>query len=161
MSKKLHGKGGKIDEERFPELIRRLYSIVKELEKMCDRPFTPDGHMVGSIGECLVSYYYDVELFAPSNQGHDGKKGDLSVEIKATQGKQFAVRSQPQHLIAIVIDENGGFEEVYNGPGSLVWDLVKDKKLPPNGQYSVSARQLKDLMKSVPVELQVPRRDMP
>lgn len=158
MRKKRQGKGGRIDEARFPELIKRLYSTVRELEEMCDRPFTPDGHMVGSIGECLVSFYYEVELFAPSNQGHDGRKGDLSVEIKATQGNKFAVRSQPQHLIAIVIDEDGAFVEVYNGPGERVWDLVKHKKIPSNGQYSISTKQLTDLMKTVPLEKRLPRR---
>jgi hypothetical protein len=45
-----------LDEKRFPELIRELYAVVRQLEEMFPgRPFTPDGHMVGSLAECLGS----------------------------------------------------------------------------------------------------------
>ncbi|MGL5504982.1 MAG: DUF6998 domain-containing protein, partial [Aeromonas veronii] len=44
-----------IDHKRFQRLVQQLYSTVEELEEMFPgRLFTPDGHMVGSIGECLV-----------------------------------------------------------------------------------------------------------
>src|SRR5262245_19757777 len=46
-----------LDEQRFPELIRDLYRIVGELVTMFPgRPFTPDGHMVGSLAECYAEY---------------------------------------------------------------------------------------------------------
>ncbi len=49
-----------MDHERFRTLIGRLYGVVRELEDMFPgRHFTPDGHMVGSIGECLVADAYD------------------------------------------------------------------------------------------------------
>lgn len=36
-------------------LVQRLYRITSELEELYPgRHFTPDGHMVGSIGEVLV-----------------------------------------------------------------------------------------------------------
>lgn len=149
-----------MDEKRFPQLVLSLYTIVAELERMFPgRPFTPDGHMVGSIGECLVSHHYGVKLFDPSNKGHDGKLGTLSVEIKATQGKYVALRSEPEHLIAIRLKRDGGFEEIYNGPGAPVWDLVKDKPLPSNGQYRVSLAKLKGLMKDVQTNQRLPRLD--
>lgn len=44
---------------QIPQLIRKLYEIVAELETYFpDRHFTPDGHLVGSIGEVLAAYYY-------------------------------------------------------------------------------------------------------
>jgi len=37
---------------RTAELIRQIYAIVDELERLYPgRRFTPDGHLVGSIGE--------------------------------------------------------------------------------------------------------------
>ena len=51
------------------EIMHHLYSAVEELEAMFPgRPFTPDGHMVGSIGECLVAAAYELELMPPSNK---------------------------------------------------------------------------------------------
>ena len=39
---------------RISERIRRIYEITAELEELYPgRHFTPDGHMVGSIGEVL------------------------------------------------------------------------------------------------------------
>ena len=61
-----------MDERRFPELIKGLYRLVGELEAMFPgRHFTPDGHMVGSIGECLAAHYYDLELLRASSAGRD------------------------------------------------------------------------------------------
>lgn len=44
-----------IDHKRLRALVRDLYTTVNELESMFPgRHFTPDGHMVGSLGECLM-----------------------------------------------------------------------------------------------------------
>ena len=37
------------------------------------RHFTLDGHLVGSIGEVMASYYYGIELYAASAVAHDGE----------------------------------------------------------------------------------------
>ncbi|MEY3457412.1 MAG: hypothetical protein RL215_569 [Planctomycetota bacterium] len=43
-----------MDLVRFPQLLRDIYAAVDELERMFPgRHFTPDGHMVGSIGEAF------------------------------------------------------------------------------------------------------------
>jgi hypothetical protein len=122
------------DEERFPELIRDLYRTVAELERMCGRPFTPDGHMVGSLAECFAAYYYGLGLNACSTRGHDASKAGQKIEIKATQGnKSVSLRSGPESLLVFRIFADGTFEEVYNGPGAPVWALVSGKTLGSNG----------------------------
>lgn len=114
------------------------------------RHFTPDGHMVGSIGECLVADAYGLELMNASNKGYDAlSPSGLQVEIKATQAKSVAFRSQPEHTIAIKILPNGTFEEIFNGPGNLVWQQFDGKPLPSNGQYQISINKLKELNKQV------------
>ena len=124
-----------MDHEKFQSLIRQLYSTVAELEEMFPgRHFTPHGHMVGSIGECLVSDVYDLILETASNKGFDAVTANgKQVEIKATQSKSVAFRSEPEHTIVIKILPNGSFEEIYNGPGSLVWEQFEGKKRPMNG----------------------------
>ena len=139
-----------MDNRRFQRVVRDLYALVRELESMFDRPFTPDGHLVGSLGECLVADAYNLELMPPSNPGFDALAPDgKQVEIKATQSKSVAFRSPPEHCIAILIRKDGSFEEIYNGPGSYVWNLVKHKPLPSNGQYQISLSVLSKLQSSV------------
>ena len=136
-----------------------LYATVKELELMFPgRHFTPDGHMVGSVGECLVADAYGLELETASNKGFDAVSADgKKIEIKATQAKSVAFRSEPEHAIVINILPNGTFEEYYNGPGNLVWGQFAGKNVPSNGQFQISLNKLKELNKQVGESNRVPR----
>jgi len=134
-----------LDHTKFESLVKSIYSTVTELEEMFPgRHFTPDGHMVGSLGECLVADAYNLTLMPASNAGYDavslcGEK----VEIKATQSKSVAFRSCPDHTIVIKINRDGTFDEYFNGPGQTIWNQFKDKKLPSNGQYQISLNRLR------------------
>ncbi|MBL8820098.1 MAG: hypothetical protein JNL58_29005 [Planctomyces sp.] len=69
-----------MDLVRFPKLLQDIYAVVDELERMFPgRHFTPDGHMVGSIGEAIAAYYYGLTLFTASARGHDGIIGERRV----------------------------------------------------------------------------------
>ncbi len=141
-----------IDHAEFQRLVTQLYATVSELELMFPcRHFTPDGHMVGSLGECLVADAYGLELMTASNKGYDAvTTNGLKVEIKATQAKSVAFRSEPQHAICIRILPDGTFEEIYHGPGALVWEQFKGKPLPRHGQYQISLTKLGKLSHWVP-----------
>ncbi len=141
-----------MDENQFPKLVSAIYEIVDKLEKMFPgRHFTPDGHMVGSIGESLASYYYGIELFPSSHKQHDGKKDDRLIQIKATQIKYISLSSEPDYLLVLRIERNGLFTEIYNGPGRQVWKSVSSKPLPKNGQYKVRLSYLQSLMRDVSI----------
>lgn len=148
-----------IDHDKFRALIKQLYATVNELETMFPgRHFTPDGHMVGSLGECLVADAYNLELKTASNKGYDAvTECGLEVEIKATQSNSVAFRSQPQHTIIIKIHPDGTFEEIYNGPGVLIWEQFKGKRLPSNGHFQISLNKLRQLNQSVAQAYRVPR----
>lgn len=149
-------------EDRLTSLVRDLYRIVGELEAMFPgRHFTPDGHMVGSLGECLAAHHYGIELYCASHPGHDGVCAGRHVQVKATQGNVVALRCEPSHLIVMLLDRQGGFEEIYNGPGGPVWDLVKDKPQPSNGQRQVPLSRLRSMMNDVPQSLRLPRINRP
>jgi hypothetical protein len=151
--------GNGVDAERLPQIIRDIYRCVADLEAMFPgRHFTPDGHMVGSIGEALAAHYYGFdELFVASNRSHDGRVGERLVQVKATQKKRIAISSEPQHLLVFRLHKEGSFDEIYNGPGCRVWALVSGKKLPKNGQHPVSVPALMRLMLDVPESLRLPR----
>jgi len=140
-----------LDHKKFRTLIKQLYSTVAELEEMFPgRHFTPDGHMVGSIGECLVADAYNLELLTASNKGYDAlSSSGKKVEIKATQSNRAAFRHEPEYAIVIKINQDGTFEEIYNGPGKLIWSQFDGKSLPSNGQYSISLNKLRKLNSTV------------
>ena len=134
-----------MDAVRFPQLVSGLYVIVAELEKMFGRPFTPDGHMVGSIGEALAAHHYGLTLTPPSTQGCDALLCGKRIEIKATQGTRVAFRCEPEHLLVLKIHKDGTFDQVYNGNGDRVWALIGHKAVPSNGQLSLSLAALRKL----------------
>jgi hypothetical protein len=109
-----------------PDIVGRLYALVGELEShFPGRKFTPDGHLVGSLGEVLAAYYYDLELLTASTEKHDARAKDgRLVQVKATQSKSVALRSEPQHLLVLSLHRDGAVDEVYNGPGALAWSRI-------------------------------------
>ena len=136
--------------ERVPQLVRQLYSVVADLEKLFPgRRFTPDGHLVGSIGEVLAAHYYGLTLFPASTEGHDARAQDgRLVQIKATQDSRVALRSEPEHLLVLRILPDGQTNEVYNGPGRLAW--AHRGKRQSNGQCQISVSRLMLLMENIP-----------
>jgi len=132
--------------DKIPELIKRIYEIVNELEVLFPgRPFTPDGHMVGSIGEVLAAENFNLELLPPSFKGHDAKdKQGRLVQIKATQGNAISLRSEPERLIIIKLLKDGSFEKIYDGDGKIIWESAG--KMQSNGQRRISFNKLKGII---------------
>jgi hypothetical protein len=131
-----------------------MFKISTELENAFPgRKFTLDGHLVGSIGEVIAAYYYNLVLLPSSTERHDASAPDgRLVQIKATQGMHgIAMRSEPEHLIVLWLDDNSGnAHEVYNGPGFLVWDACG--KLASNGTRSITISKLKRIATQVAPE---------
>lgn len=126
-------------------LIQELYRITSELEDLYPgRHFTPDGHMVGSIGEVLASETYGIKLFKASAPVHDGTAPDgRLVQIKATQVNSIGISDCPDYLIVLKLFRDGSFEEVYNGPGAPAWGSAG--KVQKTSQRSVSLSKLRAL----------------
>lgn len=141
--------------KQIPDLIKELYSVVNKLEdNFPGRHFTLDGHLVGSIGEVIASYYYNLELLQASVATHDAQSTDgKMVQIKATQGDTVGLRSEPQHLLVIKILKDGNIEEIFNGPGKIAWD--NSGKMQKNGQRPISVNKLRNLMESMPDDIRL------
>ena len=147
-----------MDHQRFPEILRSIYAAARELEAMFPgRHFTPDGHMVGSIGEALGGYFYGIKLYKASNTKHDGDCSGKEVQIKATQRERIALTSCPEHLLVLSLLQDGSFKEEYNGPGEPVWALVSHKPISKNGQYQIALSTIRKLMCNVNPQYRIPR----
>ena len=132
----------------FSAKIRELYALTADLEKLAEekgypsRHFTPDGHMVGSIGEVVAAEEYELQLLEASHPVHDAVdvRGRL-VQIKATQGDRISISDCPDYLIVLKITQDGRFVEIYNGPGRLAWELAGKKQ--KTGQRPIALSKLR------------------
>ena len=135
--------------EQVASIVQQIYGLVAQLEELFPgQRFTPDGHLVGSIGEALAAEAYGLDLFTASAERHDAVASDgRLVQIKATQVKSIALRSEPEHLLVLVLGGDGRASEVYNGPGRPAWEAAG--KMQRNGQRPVSLHRLRQLMAHV------------
>ncbi len=132
--------------------IKELYRIINELEKQYPgRHFTPDGHLIGSIGEVYASEKYGLKLLTASAEKHDAETADgRMVQIKITQTDRASIYSEPDYLIVLKMNPDGQIEEIYNGKGAEPW--MACGKLQKNGHRTISIRKLKEINAKVPVE---------
>ena len=133
------------------KLVRSLYEITAKLKAIHPhRNFTPDGILVGSLGEVLAEFHYGLSPLNTGAKAHDCSINGRLVQVKTTQRESIQIGEPCDHLIALKLRPDGTVEEVYNGPGALVWNLVKHKPLPKNGLYAVRLNKLRDIMKIIP-----------
>lgn len=144
-------------QEMVAQKIKMLYRITQELEALFPgRHYTPDGHMIGSIGEALAASYYGLELLPASKEIHDAKAADgRLIQIKATQVNRVSISSEPEWLLVLKIHKDGAFSEEYNGPGKLAW--VHCGKMQKNGQRQISLTKLQELQQKVPEPMRLMR----
>jgi hypothetical protein len=139
--------------EEVPLLVGELYKVTRRLNHIFhDRPFTPDGHLVGSIGEVVAEYIYGLRLQPCSTPRIDAHTADnQSVQIKLTgeNGTSYGIRWSsldeqpvPDLLIGLKLDSKG-FREIYNGPFPI--DLLRAKKDQSNGQIALTLSKLSSL----------------
>lgn len=139
-----------VDWAQVTRYLDDLYTASDGLERMFPgRKFTLDGHLVGSIGEVVAAYIFDLDLNPASTLGHDGTTPDgRKVEIKLTQGRGVAIRHEPEHLVVLHRPKGGPIRIVFNGPGGLAWAAAG--KMQKNGQRPISLSRLSKLAADVP-----------
>lgn len=132
----------------LPAPVRAIFEAVRELEAHYPgRKFTPDGHLVGSIGEVIAAEAFDIELFSMSERGHDGRDKDgRLVQVKLTGGKSVALYYTCERLIVMRIVSPTEAEVVYDGPGEPVWNACGP--LQKNGQRTIRLSKLRALRRA-------------
>jgi hypothetical protein len=143
------------DWEHVKTQIDALYAAVDQLgQTFPGRKFTLDGHLVGSIGEVIAAYMFDLTLNRASTLGHDAIAPDgRQVEVKMTQGSSVAIRHEVHHMLILQKPARAVTRVVYNGPGGIVWQAAG--KIGSNGQRPISISKLMLLAKTVPAEQQL------
>jgi hypothetical protein len=123
--------------------VKQLVHITSDLNRRFDRSFTLDGHLMGSIGEVIAAYEYDIELLPASYKTHDAITSDEKyIQIKITQGKKINISSEPEYLLVLKLTDNEEIKEIYNGRGKSAWSSAgKENK---NGR-PISIAKLENL----------------
>jgi len=130
------------------EVARLLDDLYRASDRLVEifpgRSFTLDGHLVGSVGEVIAAYMFDLKLVRASSHAHDAIASDgRRVEIKLTQGSSAAIRHPPDHLIVMHRPKGGPVRVVYNGPGGEPWARAGKKQ--SNGQRAIGLKKLEAL----------------
>jgi hypothetical protein len=128
----------------LPDLVVELYAWVEKAERLYPgRPFTPDGHLIGSIGEVIAQEAFGLDLHKPSRKGHDAvDQHGRQVQVKITGGTEFAFRRPCDHLIALQIQPcRTKARVVYEGPGEPVRERL-GRQNEANGQRTISVAKL-------------------
>jgi hypothetical protein len=126
---------------KLPPPVAAIYRAVAELEALYPRrKFTPDGHLVGSIGEVVAAEALGLTLHPPSHPGHDAFDADGDVQIKMTGGESISLYATCDRLVVLRVVSSQEAEIVYDGTGKPAWDEAG--KLGKNGQRRISIKSL-------------------
>ena len=128
---------------RLPAPVAAIYEAVAELEKLYPgRKFTPDGHLVGSIGEVIAAEALGLDLYPASYAGHDARDATgRDVQIKLTGGKSVSLYATCDRLVVLRVVSPHFAEIVYDGFGAPAWENAGS--LQKNGQRTISLAKLK------------------
>jgi hypothetical protein len=121
----------------LPPAVAAIYKAIKELNAEFPlRSFTPDGHLVGHLGEVIAAKEFNLELLPNSHPGHDGVDSTgRYVQIKLTAGNSISMYADCDRLIVMRIMSAQWAELVYDGDGAPIWAIAG--KQQKNGQRRV------------------------
>ena len=147
---------------KIPEAIKQLLEIVEQLRAVYPtRRFTLDGRLLGDLGEVIAEEAYDIKLYDDSMKHYDAECQDRrKVQIKATMQTYltFPCDQVPDYYLGIKIHPDGTFTEVFNGPGSIAWEAVKDRQRTKTNLHTIAVAALAALNERVPPKDKIPRR---
>lgn len=128
----------------LPPEVAQIYEATTALERKYEgRKFTPDGHMVGSIGEVVAAEALGLTLYEASRPGHDAYDKNGDVQIKMTAGTSISLYATCERLVVLKIVSPHEAEIVFDGPGQPVWERAG--KMQKNGQRPISLYRLRQI----------------
>lgn len=123
------------------------------------RKFTIDGRLVGDVGEIIAELNYAIALDAVGQSHHDATTTDgRRVQIKATFKDQLTFRYTPDLYLGFKLHPDGEYEEVFNGPGRIIFDRYCHRKGIGERLLSFPVSELKRLSAQIGESDRVPKR---
>lgn len=133
-----------------PKPIAEIFRQIARLERIYPgRKFTPDGHLIGSIGEVIAAQAFELELLPASAAGHDARdKTGALVQIKLTSGNSIGLRASCERLLAMRIADPTSAKLIYDGPGEPVWAACGKMQKMAN---TIGLAKLRSIVRAVQV----------
>ena len=131
--------------ESHEDLVRRIFETCAELSRRTSRSVTPDGHLVGSLGEIHAASILNLTLETQSNAGFDATDADgTRIEIKTTTRSSISLSAEgtlAERLVVVRLNpENGEAAIVFDGPANTAWQMAGPAQ--KNGQKRLSLTKL-------------------
>jgi hypothetical protein len=125
-----------------------------------NRAFTIDGRLVGDIGEVVAALTYDIELHEKSLPEYDGVTSDgRRVQVKATFKDTLYMTTVPDFFLGLKLSEDGTCEEIFNGPGKVIYENYKHLKgIGERPGANITIVGLRKLNKTVPEADRIKKR---
>lgn len=124
------------------------------------RQFTIDGRLVGDIGEVIAALEYGLVLDEVSQPNHDATTFDgRRVQIKATFKDSLTFKTVPDYYLGLKLSSNGTYEEIYNGPGSNIFERYSHRKGIGSVLLSFPNEELRKLSAEISEDEKVPKRN--
>ena len=134
------------------ENVRLIFKACRELTESTGRPFSIDGHLVGSLGEVLAADMLKLRLMPPSTEGYDALDlNDQKVEIKTTTVNAVALSAATpiaDLLVVVSLDSDGAATIVYHDRYLPAWNA--SGKRQKTGQRRLSLSKLHSLTNDSP-----------
>ena len=119
---------------------------------------TSERHASGS-HHAIAELEYDLALDEVSVRDHDAQmRNGRRVQIKATFKDSLTFTTCPDYYLGFKLYPDGGFEEVFNGPGMLILKKFSHRKDIGKKLLSFPITGLRALSDQVDVADRVPRR---
>ena len=142
------------------EALKLIFQGISQLKRAFPiKEFTIDGRLVGDIGEVIAALEYDIELFDVLRKGHDGQTPDgRLVQVKATFKDSLTFKSLPDYYLGLKLHKDGRFEEIYNGPGKVIYEKYRHRSGIGKELLSFPNADLRQLSASIPGNDRIPKR---
>lgn len=140
--------------EIIQDSLRQIFSGIRQLkEAFPSKEFTIDGRLVGDIGEAIVQRDYELTLYEGLTKDYDGETPcGKKVQIKATFKDSLTFKKVSDYYLGIKIYEDGSYEEIFNGPGSIIASFYGHRKGFGKNLLSFPSKKLAELSKTVSAE---------
>lgn len=116
--------------QAIADALSLIFQAIEKLHnEFPNRDFTIDGRLVGDIGEVIAALEYDIDLDIISRPIHDAVSSDnRNIQIKATFKNSLTFKSIPDYYLGFKLYPDGKHEEVFNGPGSIIYERYSHRK---------------------------------
>jgi hypothetical protein len=142
------------------DALALIFRAISQLRKAFPgKSFTIDGRLVGDIGEVIAALEYDIQLYDVLQAGHDGHTTDgKRVQVKATFKESLTFGTVPDYYLGFKLYEDGRHQEIYNGPGRLIYERYSHRKGIGKVLLSFPLGELHKLSARVKSEDRIPKR---